>query len=149
MIYHCLKERIRKDLTSSSHITGPGTSKSVLNNFAPHFSTNILVSWCLSLSRIFTQKCLSFPHCNQNTRFPPQTWYTVKPVFQRTHIRGWGWLKARERALLELIDDFKRKLKLRKVKHTSQDLCLIFHDFCHAISVNFYTTNDAKHRRIS
>ena len=66
-----------------------------------------------------------------------------------THIRGRGWLKARERALLGLLDDFKRQLKLSKVKHTSQDLRLIFHSFCHATSVNFYATNDAKPWRIS
>ena len=82
-------------------------------------------------------------------RTPPQDWYTVKPVFHGTHIRGRGWLKARERALLGLLDDFKRQLKLSKVKHTSQDLRLIFHSFCHATSVNFYATNDAKPWRIS
>ena len=126
MNYHCLKERIRKDLTSSSYITGPGTSKSVLNNFAPHFSTNILVSWCLSLSHIFTRNFQRFSHSNQNTLSPPQTWYTVKPVFHGSHIRGRGWFKARERALLELLDDFKPNPKLSKVKHTSQELCLDF-----------------------
>ena len=77
-------------------------------------------------------------------RTPPRAWYTVKPVFHGTHIRGRGWLKARERALLGLLDDFKRQLKLSKVKPTSQDLCLIFHNFCHATSENFYATNDAK-----
>ena len=92
----------------------------------------ILVSWCLPLSHIFTQKFLKFSHSP-----PPQAWYTVKPVFHGPHIRGRGWLKARKRALLVLLDDFKHKLKLRKVKHTSQDLCLDFHDFCHATSVNF------------
>ena len=80
---------------------------------------------------------------------PPQAWYTVKPVFHGTHIRGRGWLKARERALLGLLDDFKRQLKLSKVKPTSQDLCLIFHNFCHATSENFYATNDAKPWRMS
>ena len=145
MNYHRLKERIRKDLTSSSYITGPGTSESFLNNFpSPLFSTNILVSWCLPLSHIFTQNFLGFYHPP-----PPQASYTVKPVFHGTHIRGRGWLKARERALLGLLDDFKRQLKLSKVKHTSQDLRLIFHSFCHATSVNFYATNDAKPWRIS
>ena len=63
MNYHCLKEQIRKDLMTSSYITSPGTSKLVSNNFAsPHFSTNILASWCLSLSHIFTQKFLKFYH---------------------------------------------------------------------------------------
>ena len=90
MNYHSLKERIRQDLTSSSYITGPGTSKLVLHNFAPHFSTNILVSCCLSLSHIFTRNFLRFSHSNQNTPSPPQTWYTVKPVFHGTHIRGRG-----------------------------------------------------------
>ena len=130
MNYHCLKEWIRNDLTSSCYITGPGTSKSFLNNFASrhHFSTNILVSWCLPLSHIFTQNFLKFSHPP-----PPQAWYTVKPVFQGPHIRGRGWLKAQKRALLELFDDFKHKLKLSKVKHTSQDLCLDFWRFlpCH------------------
>ena len=96
-----------------------------------------MMSWCLSLSHIFTRNFHRFSHCNQNTPSPPQTWYTVKPVFHGSHIRGRGWLKARERALLELLDDFKPKLKLSKVKHTSQDLCYDFHDFCHATSVNF------------
>ena len=64
MNYHCLKEWIRNDLMNSCYITGPGTSKSFLNNFASphHFSTNILVSWCLPLSHIFTQNFLRFPH---------------------------------------------------------------------------------------
>ena len=146
MNYHCLKERIRKDLTSSSYITGPGTSESFLNNVAsPLFLTNILVSWCLPLmSHIFTQNFLGFYRPP-----PPQAWYTVKPVFHGTHIRGRGWLKARERALLGLLDDFKRQLKLSKVKPTSQDLCLIFHNFCHARSENFYATNEAKPWRMS
>ena len=102
------------------------------------------MSWCLSLSHIFNRNVLRFYHPP-----PPQAWYTVKPVFHGTHIRGRGWLKARERALLGLLDDFKRQLKLSKVKHTSQDLCLIFHSFCHATSVNFYATNDAKPWRMS
>ena len=63
----------------------------------------------------------------------PQAWYRMKPVFHGTHIRGRGWLKSQESALLELPDDFKPKFKLSKVKHTSQDLCLDFSRFlpCH------------------
>ena len=146
MNYHYPKEWIRNDLTSSAYITGPGTCKSVLNNFASrhHFSTNILVSWCLPLSHIFTQNFLKFPHLP-----PPQAWCRVTPVFQGPQIRGRGWLKAREKAPLELPDDFKHKLKLRKVTHTSQDMCLDFYDFCHATSVNCYVKNDAKRWRIS
>ena len=63
------------------------------------------------------------------THSSPQAWYRMKPVFHGTHIRGRGWLKSQERALLELPDDFKPKFKLSKVKHTSQDLCLDFSRF--------------------
>ena len=51
-----------------------------------------------------------------------------KTCISQTHIRGRGWLKARENALPVLLDDhdFKHKLKLSKVKHTSQDLCRDF-----------------------
>ena len=54
-------------------------------------------------------------------------------------------IKAQERALLELLDDFKPKFKLRKVKHTSQDMCLDFSRLLPCqIREFFYATNEVK-----
>ena len=89
-----------------------------------HLITFQPTSWCLGVCPWAT----SSPKTSfgSTTHPSPQAWYRMKPVFHGTHIRGRGWLKSQERALLELPDDFKPKFKLSKVKHTSQDLWLDF-----------------------
>ena len=95
-----------------------------------HLITFQPTSWCLGVCPWAT----SSPKTSLGFLTPTKTPLPLPRLgIQWTHIRGRGWLKARERALLELLDDFKPELKLSKVKHTSQDLCLDFSRFlpCH------------------
>ena len=108
-----------------------------------HLITFQPTSWCLGVCPWATSSPKT--SLGSPTHPSPQAWYRMKPVFHGTHIRGRGWLKSQERALLELPDDFKPKFKLSKVKHTSQDLCLDFSRLlpCH-MGEFFYATNEVK-----
>ena len=139
MNYHCLKNESGKALQAAPTfpvLAPPSRSSTILHlTFQP-------TSWCLGVCPWAT----SSPKTSLGFLTPTKTPLPLPRLgIQWTHIRGRGWLKARERALLELLDDFKPELKLSKVKHTSQDLCLDFSRLlpCH-MGEFFYATNEVK-----